>query len=372
MGARQVPHEGAAVPGAAQSGGLLDVGTAAARPSVTATMASWCERGRVDRDAGASRGRPAAARAPGRGRAAAPCSSATRPSRSAAGFAPRCARRWSGGERSDTEAVAQHSREAERLHRRLRPARPGSLRDLFRLQPPPPGPAAGAPPARRSRRRPDLLDVGCGTGHHLKRARRPRVRRCVGVDGSGAMLAEARGLAAGVPLAQSRRDARCPSRSSSFDAALSVEVPPLPAGPAAAPARDRARAAARGRLLRDRGALAEPQRLPDREPPAARAARLLARCASTSRASARCARSSSPPVSSRSSVHAVYWGPLNWVERLATAGACPASCGGGRRPTRASPRAAGAARPPTCCWRSRAGRRRALEPGALPARRCSP
>ena len=91
---------------------------------------------------------PGAARAPGRGRA---------PHRARALLvrAERCrvrrvGARGGGAEMSDsdTEAVAPALARGGELHRRLRPARPGSLRVLLRLQPPPPGPAAGAPAAR--------------------------------------------------------------------------------------------------------------------------------------------------------------------------------------------------------------------------------
>jgi len=122
---------------------------------------------------------------------------------------------------SDTEAVRQHSREAESFtagydqlgqdpyascfaysRRRL---------DLLlaRLLP--------AQPEKK-----DLLDVECGTGHHLK-ALRARGYHAIGVDGSGAMLAEARGVDRSAPLAQADVTA-LPFRPASFDAALSVEV----------------------------------------------------------------------------------------------------------------------------------------------------
>jgi SAM-dependent methyltransferase len=214
---------------------------------------------------------------------------------------------------SDTEAVRQHSREAESFtagydqlgqdpyascfaysRRRL---------DLLlaRLLP--------AQPKQK-----DLLDVGCGTGHHLK-ALRARGYEAVGVDGSGAMLAQARGVDAAAPLAQSDVTA-LPFRSASFDAALSVEVhryleDPLPLWREIA------------RVLRPGGhcfVTAVPwlslngypivNRLLPRQPGFSPLRQYFT---SVRALRAELAAAGLLPIA----VHAVYWGPLNWVERLA-------------------------------------------------------
>jgi SAM-dependent methyltransferase len=214
----------------------------------------------------------------------------------------------------DTEAVRQHSREAagfsagyeqlgqdpyascfaysrrrlDLLLERLLPAWPGA---------------------------PRLLDVGCGTGHHLK-ALRARGYDAVGVDGSAAMLAEARRTDARVPLAHSDVTA-LPFRPASFDAALSIEVlrylpEPLPL------LREIAR------VLRPGGrclVTAVPwlslngypllnRLLPRR----ARGFSPLRQYFTSERA---LRRSLSAAGLETTDVHGVYWGPVNWVERLA-------------------------------------------------------
>jgi len=80
---------------------------------------------------------------------------------------------------------------------------------LDRLLPPP------APGAR-------LLDLGCGTGHHLRWAR-GRGYETAGTDGSAAMLAEARRLNPPVELHLATAD-RLPFANASFDAVLCIEV----------------------------------------------------------------------------------------------------------------------------------------------------
>ncbi|MET0556521.1 MAG: class I SAM-dependent methyltransferase [Vicinamibacteria bacterium] len=214
---------------------------------------------------------------------------------------------------SDTEAVRQHSREAESFtagydqlgqdpyascfaysRRRL---------DLLlaRLLP--------AQPARA-----DLLDVGCGTGHHLK-ALRARGYDAVGVDGSGAMLREARGLDGAAPLAQSDVTA-LPFRSASFDAALSVEVHRYL--PDALPLlREIARVLRPGGTclvtavpwLSLNGYPLVNRLLPSR--PGFSPLRQYFTGVGALRA--QLVAAGLVPVD----VHAVYWGPLNWVERLA-------------------------------------------------------
>ena len=67
-----------------------------------------------------------------------------------------------------------------------------------------------------------LLDVGCGTGHHLARYRRLGFE-VVGVDGSAEMLAHARAANPGVSL--QRADVQnLPFPDASFDVVLSIEV----------------------------------------------------------------------------------------------------------------------------------------------------
>lgn len=67
-----------------------------------------------------------------------------------------------------------------------------------------------------------LLDLGCGTGHHLAWAR-TRGYAVAGTDGSEAMLAEARRLNPGSDLRLARADA-VPFEDASFEAVLCIEV----------------------------------------------------------------------------------------------------------------------------------------------------
>lgn len=214
---------------------------------------------------------------------------------------------------SDTEAVRQHSREAESFTAGYDQLGQDPYASCFaysrhrldlllaRLLP--------ARPARK-----DLVDVGCGTGHHLK-ALRERGYDAIGVDGSGAMLGQARGVDPGAPLAQSDVTA-LPFRSASFDAALSVEVhrylaDPLPLWREIA------------RVLRPGGhcfVTAVPwlslngypivnRLLPSRPG----FSPLRQYFTSVGALPAQLVAAGLEPVG----VHAVYWGPLNWVERLA-------------------------------------------------------
>ena len=75
-----------------------------------------------------------------------------------------------------------------------------------------PDPSAGA----------RLLDVGCGTGHHLAWAR-GRGYDVAGVDGSEAMLDEARRLNPGVEFRRAEVDA-LPFAAGAFDSVLCIEV----------------------------------------------------------------------------------------------------------------------------------------------------
>lgn len=214
---------------------------------------------------------------------------------------------------TDTEAVRQHSREAagftagyEQLgqdpyvscfaysRRRL---------DLLlaRLLP------ATAAPLR-------LLDVGCGTGHHLK-ALRARGYDAVGIDGSGAMLEQARGADPKAPLLLSDVTA-LPFREHSFDAALSVEVLRYLEDPA--PLLQEI-----ARVLRPGGrclVTAVPwlslnaYPLLNRLLPRGRGFSPLRQYFTSVRALRRALAAAGLEAIE---VHAVYWGPVNWVERLA-------------------------------------------------------
>jgi SAM-dependent methyltransferase len=213
---------------------------------------------------------------------------------------------------TDTEAVRQHSREAAGFSAGYEQLTQDAYASCFaysrrrldlllaRL----------LPPTSASR----LLDVGCGTGHHLK-ALRARGYDAVGVDGSDAMLAEARQTDASAPLARSDVG-RLPFRSDTFDAALSVEVlryldEPLPMLREVA------------RVLRPGGrclVTAVPWLSLNGYPLLNRLLPARARGFSplrqyfTSEGALRrqLAAAGLQPLE----VHAVYWGPVNWVERL--------------------------------------------------------
>jgi SAM-dependent methyltransferase len=169
-------------------------------------------------------------------------------------------------------------------------------------------------PARGERLR--LLDLGCGTGHHLA-ALRARGFDAVGIDGSGAMLAQARGLDAGARLAQSD-GASVPFASGTFDFVLSVEV--LRYLPDLAPTLAEA-----ARILKPGGTLlatAVPWASLNGYPIVNR----LLRPALSSGYSplrqyfttvGRLRRALAAAGFASPEVHAVYWGPLNWVERFA-------------------------------------------------------
>lgn len=216
---------------------------------------------------------------------------------------------------SDTEAVRQHSREAESFT-----AGYGQLAQdpyascfaysrrrldllLLRLLP-------------ETAASPRLLDVGCGTGHHLK-ALRARGYDAVGVDGSGAMLAEALQTDASAPLAQCDVGT-LPFRAETFDAALSVEVlryldQPLPM------LREIVR------VLRPGGrclVTAVPwlslngYPLLNRLLPSRAGFSPLRQYFTSVRGLTRQLQAAGLHAIE---VHAVYWGPINWVERLAPA-----------------------------------------------------
>jgi ubiquinone/menaquinone biosynthesis C-methylase UbiE len=161
-----------------------------------------------------------------------------------------------------------------------------------------------------------LLDVGCGTGHFLAELRR-RGYDGAGVDGSAEMLAHARQVNPGAELRQADVEA-LPFPDASFDFLLCVEVLRYLPDPARCIAEF-------GRVLRPGGvclATAAPAFnlngywLVNRLAPLVPFARLvrLRQFFSTSGGLRRhfAAAGFPAPV-----VHGVYFGPINWVERLA-------------------------------------------------------
>jgi len=213
---------------------------------------------------------------------------------------------------SEDEAVAQHSREAHDFTRGYEQLERDpyatcfaySRRRLDLLL------ARLLPETREGTR---LLDVGCGTGHHLARLA-SRGYRCAGVDGSAGMLGQARALGLGAPLAQGDV-ARLPFASAAFDVALCVEVLRyLPDG---------------GPLLREIARVLRPggtclvtaiprlslngYPLVNRLFPRGRGFSPLRQYFTGVRALRRdLERAGLAPCA----VHPVYWGPVNWVERL--------------------------------------------------------
>ena len=169
------------------------------------------------------------------------------------------------------------------------------------------------PPAAPGAR---LLDLGCGTGHHLLWAQ-GRGYAVAGTDGSEAMLAEARRLNPSVELRQAPADA-VPFPKAAFDAAFCIEV--LRYLPDVEPCiREMAR------VLRPGGvclATASPLLNLNGFPllnrvalrvPALRAVRLKQFFHTAGGLERRFRRAGFRDVA----VHGVYLGPINWVERIA-------------------------------------------------------
>lgn len=166
------------------------------------------------------------------------------------------------------------------------------------------------------REHPRLLDVGCGTGHHLVRLR-SRGFQVTGVDGSSEMLVEARRLNPDVELRLATVD-DLPFPDGSFDAALSIEVvrylpDPVamlrecarvlrPGGVAVLTAAPRF--SVNGYWLVNRLAVALP--LPG-----------LVRLKQFFTTSAALRRQLEESGFGSIEIHGVYWGPINWIERLA-------------------------------------------------------
>jgi 2-polyprenyl-6-hydroxyphenyl methylase/3-demethylubiquinone-9 3-methyltransferase len=161
-----------------------------------------------------------------------------------------------------------------------------------------------------------LLDVGCGSGYHLARLRR-RGYDAVGLDGSAAMLVQARAHAPGLPVVIGDVES-LPFPAQSFDVVVCIEVLRY--------LRDTATCINEiARVLRPGGAClvtATPRlnlngywavnRLATFVP-LRRLSRLM-QYFTSSRALRRVFRSAG---FAEPTIHGVYFGPVNWVERLA-------------------------------------------------------
>lgn len=163
---------------------------------------------------------------------------------------------------------------------------------------------------------PRLLDVGCGTGHHLRRLRSQGFQ-VTGIDGSAAMLVEARRLNPDVDFRLATVD-DLPFPDGSFDVVLSIEVvrylpdpvPMLrecarvlrPGGVAVLTAAPRFNV--NGYWLVNRLATALPLRG-------------LVRLKQFFTTSAALRRQLERSGFGSIEIHGVYWGPINWIERLA-------------------------------------------------------
>ena len=161
-----------------------------------------------------------------------------------------------------------------------------------------------------------LLDVGCGTGHHLAQLR-SRGFEVAGVDGSPEMVAHARSNNPGVTIEPGDVEA-LPFSAASFDVVVCIEVLRY--------LRSTSRCAAEmARVLRPGGVCL----LTATPALNLNAYWLVNRVASTTRlrsfvplrqyfaTSWRLRRELGTAGFSRVDVHGVYLGPVNWVERLA-------------------------------------------------------
>ncbi len=168
-----------------------------------------------------------------------------------------------------------------------------------------------------------LLDVGCGTGHHMARLIE-RGFTVAGVDGSDEMLQHARAINPGAELHLSDVES-LPFPDSSFDYILCVEVLRyLPSS--------RRCLQEMARVLKPGGtclATAAPLFSLNGYWAINRAANLvrlgnLVRLKQFFTTSRRLRRSAAQAGFSTSEVHGVYAGPINWVERLAPRALTPA------------------------------------------------
>jgi SAM-dependent methyltransferase len=160
-----------------------------------------------------------------------------------------------------------------------------------------------------------LLDIGCGTGHHLARMR-SRGFDVAGVDGSREMLAHARIANPGVEVRQADVE-RLPFPDASFDFVLCVEVLRYLSDPSPC-LREAARVLRPGGVLL---ATAAPLLslngywLVNRLAPLLPFGRLV-RLRQFFTTSARLQRQLRDVGFVQTELHGVYFGPLNWLERL--------------------------------------------------------
>jgi len=160
-----------------------------------------------------------------------------------------------------------------------------------------------------------LLDVGCGTGHHLAELR-ARGYDAAGVDGSAEMLEHARTLNPGAEIRQADVEA-LPFANASFDYVLCVEVLRYLPDP-------RACVREMARVLKPGGVClttASPLLSLNGYPVVNRLARFipgrLTRLKQFFTTARRARRQFWAAGFDPVEVHGVYFGPVNWVERLA-------------------------------------------------------
>ncbi len=159
------------------------------------------------------------------------------------------------------------------------------------------------------------LDVGCGTGHHLAWLR-AKGFDVAGVDGSAAMLAEARALHPKGDLRLAQVD-RLPFAMAAFDVVLCIEVLRYLSDPTPC-LREMAR------VLRPGGTLvatAHPILSVNGYPLVNRLATVLPRVRLVAlkqffTTSSRLHRQLRGAGFAEIEIHGVYFGPLNWIERL--------------------------------------------------------
>jgi ubiquinone/menaquinone biosynthesis C-methylase UbiE len=218
-------------------------------------------------------------------------------------------------EPADEDAIAVHSRQAGEFASSYEALERDPFSSCFtysrmRLQQ---ALEEALPPAGAGAR---AIDVGCGTGHHL-RDLKARGFEVAGIDGSAPMLEEARGAVPKAELHQAEVDA-LPFPEASFDLALCIEVLRYLSDPAPCLA-EMARVLAPGGVCL---ATAAPRwsingyALVNRlavAAPVGGLVRLRQFFTTPAELEEQFARAGFSPVR----VRAVYTGPINWVERLA-------------------------------------------------------